>query len=532
MDCEILLILAGFNKIIDTIDLIEKLSALKNKLEKIGKKIGMVYIGKENDPLSSLFDFDLCLSIGISEINKSQKIMNLISLSQYYEQMSLQQYTYFWGGLYRFFEYYKEQHPNYYIEDKDQVICSLNINYLSESITKEMVCTINKVIEEKNNVYENIYIYDDYLSIGTYRVMLYYMLMYKYYGSYDCDHHMRLSLNTKYQLFKHISNFSNFILTRLSMKNAIVEKEKMVILSKNNDQFNTTEISRGFNEIGYRTMILTDETLLTEKIVKINPKCVLLLDVEIDLEYLKSLTKSPMIIIYCDSINRQSLILNDVDLIFSNKIEFVERNKNSYFMHLGYSHKIYRPISLTQYSFDISLFIYGNSKVMEDFSINFINNLYHNQTTYGYKLALFGSNEIKNDYPLSYYEIPDNEKKTMIINGSRINVCIGRLNGSDLFIIMGCGGLLYIDQIVDLKRDLNRDLKRDLKGDIKHMFNCILINKKNYMRQIEHILAHYDSYDHIKKNAVITSRNYSWNDWVYKINETIIKYNKSIYEDS
>ncbi|CAH6421084.1 Hypothetical protein KVN_LOCUS127 [uncultured virus] len=203
--------------------------------------------------------------------------------------------------------------------------------------------------------------------------------------------------------------------------------------------------------------------------------------------------------------------------------------KDAFFCLPGYdptTHYVIEDINqdeFNKYKCDISFCctnLYENTLLYPDQYINrkkLLDDIYLNQDKFNYIFNIYGPNFLENLYPKSYKGFINYKDTNKLFNYSKINLCTHvsarrkkSINERTL-LILGSGGLLLIDHVNGLEElvDINND--------------CILLNKNNYLNQINQILTNYNNYKIIKKNAVKKSLNYTWNVWACNINNYLNK---------
>jgi hypothetical protein len=175
------------------------------------------------------------------------------------------------------------------------------------------------------------------------------------------------------------------------------------------------------------------------------------------------------------------------------------------------------------YKYDISIGVtnlYEDSNFYKDQYINrkeFIDNI---ASMKDIKFAIYGPEILKKKYPNNYIGLFSYNKLNDVFNDSKINISLhvcdkNKYINERTILILGSGGLLFVDPIEGIKEVLGNDC-------------CVYINKNNYKEQIRHILNNYDSYSKIKENGLNLSKKYTWNEWAKNIQIKLIdnyKYN-------
>jgi len=146
-----------------------------------------------------------------------------------------------------------------------------------------------------------------------------------------------------------------------------------------------------------------------------------------------------------------------------------------------------------------------------------INQLVKYSEEKGRIFKLFGPPMLKEYYPSNYECDVEYYRMNLLFNSSKINICTHPLQSKNLYIsdmemrILGSGGLLFIDKIKGIENFLSN-------GE-----NCVLIDKNDYVNQIDNILNNYDDYQKIRKNGHEFSKNFTWDNWVKNIHTEISK---------
>jgi len=189
-------------------------------------------------------------------------------------------------------------------------------------------------------------------------------------------------------------------------------------------------------------------------------------------------------------------------------------------LHLlpGYDPKIhnilpYNNVDAIKYECDISFCctnLYIDTNIYPNQYINrkeLIDNIYSNQSKYGFTFFIYGPEFLKTLYPKSYKGYVKYEDTNKVFNYSKINLCIHVQSNARKYLnertilILGSGGLLYVDN-VDGIEDI-----------LKPNADCVIINKTNYLEQIRNILDNYDTYRDVRHNGNIKSNEFTWDKW-------------------
>lgn len=144
-----------------------------------------------------------------------------------------------------------------------------------------------------------------------------------------------------------------------------------------------------------------------------------------------------------------------------------------------------------------------------------IDNIYSNIGKYKYKFFIYGPLYLKELYPDAYKGLVKYEDTNLVFNYSKINICTHVLCDKDgylnerVILILASGGLLFVDNIKGIEKEL------------KHMGNCFIFDKEDYLLQIVSILADYNKYWLIRHNAYKLSKKYRWEKWADSIHNGI-----------
>lgn len=127
------------------------------------------------------------------------------------------------------------------------------------------------------------------------------------------------------------------------------------------------------------------------------------------------------------------------------------------------------------------------------------------------KIYIYGPYIINDFFPQYYRGLLPYSKQKFAYNFSKINITL-HLNckislhtNNILFPMLASGNILMIDRVKNFDKILT---------DSK---DCIFIDDKNYINQVNEILENYNKYEYIKTNAIETAKKYSWYNWVKKI---------------
>jgi hypothetical protein len=194
--------------------------------------------------------------------------------------------------------------------------------------------------------------------------------------------------------------------------------------------------------------------------------------------------------------------------------------KDVIYLPHSYDGELFYKMDNIEYISDISMVMY---EVFEHQRYNnayisthkMILNLIHYCLNSNKKLRLYGSFLLRELYG-SYYEGDiDYLDQNSIFNRSKINIVLRHDKALNSYIkpievkILASGGLLCIDRFDGM--------------DImyKDKYNCIVLDRKDYIHQIDSILADY-KFDDIKSNACESVSDFTWSKWVLEVHKKIM----------
>jgi hypothetical protein len=276
------------------------------------------------------------------------------------------------------------------------------------------------------------------------------------------------------------------------------------------------------------------------------------IDVPYDIfKYIKDNNKDILYIMYNvdDPINLSKDIFDKAslfDIIITpckdsiHKYKLYSKVKKVIFGIFGYDPSVFYPIDnindytseYNEYTNDISIVIHNLFTDQELYkyqyinSIELINNVIKYSNENNKKFKIYGSPIIKEYFPDNYGGNPQYHNINFIYNFSKINLSLHAFSNKSLstnehiMSILGSSGLLMIDHI------------KDLDNLLKNNYECIYIEKDNYIQQIDNILKNYDIHNDIKKNGKLVSNKYSWYEWTKKIviEIGILDFNPKLYK--
>lgn len=232
---------------------------------------------------------------------------------------------------------------------------------------------------------------------------------------------------------------------------------------------------------------------------------------------------------FVDMLNKSKYL--DVALISSKDTEYYLLNSCNEVetLYPGFSDTVHFPIDLklnneqkTFYECDISICctnLYDDDLIYDKQYIKrkkLIDDIYNNQKIFGYTFKIYGPEKFAEMYPDSYNGFVGYYNTYLVFNHSKINICThvisefkGYLN-ERVFLILASKGLLFIDKTCDTEEI------------IKNNETCVVIDKLNYIEQINEIINNYSKYEIIKENGNKIVNNYSWNHWAQNVYKHII----------
>lgn len=214
-------------------------------------------------------------------------------------------------------------------------------------------------------------------------------------------------------------------------------------------------------------------------------------------------------------------------------------NSNIVFSPFGFDSKFIYPIAkelhngsiYEKYMCDICLHTYNlyvDKNQYPDQSIyllDLINDLIEYCKTNKKILKLYGTSIIKEFFPdyyagdLSYTQINLAYNFSKILVSTHSSAKSSLPINNQLMSMLASGSIVFVDNI------------RDINQIIKNGTNCIVMDPKKYLQQIDTVLNDYSSYESIKIAAAENANAYSWDEWVKKIiyNYSIAKFDGDFY---
>lgn len=221
----------------------------------------------------------------------------------------------------------------------------------------------------------------------------------------------------------------------------------------------------------------------------------------------------------------------DVALISSKDIEYYLENgcTEAETLYPAFSDNVHFPIDIQLtneqkafYECDISICctnLYDDDQIYNKQYVKrkqLIDDIYNNQKKFGYTFKIYGPEKFSEMYPDSYNGFVGYYDTHLVFNHSKINICThviseyyGYLN-ERVFLILASKGLLFID-----KTNATEEI-------IKNNETCVIIDKLNYIEQINDILNNYSEYEQIKENGNLIVKKYTWNHWAQRVYKHIV----------
>lgn len=198
------------------------------------------------------------------------------------------------------------------------------------------------------------------------------------------------------------------------------------------------------------------------------------------------------------------------------------KSMNVIYQPIGFDQNYYFPIkNLTETQFDkykCDIAIYCNNLFIDkDFYPNqyintydLIKNIVEYSKKNNKKFNIYGTHIIKEYFPENYFGNVSYCDINLIYNNSHIVLTTHAdsetsVINDTVMTILGTGSILFIDKIKDINNILTNNV------------NCIMMEKDNYVDQIDEVLNKYSSYDFMKENAVNISFKYTWEIWTKQI---------------
>lgn len=199
--------------------------------------------------------------------------------------------------------------------------------------------------------------------------------------------------------------------------------------------------------------------------------------------------------------------------------------KNAIYLHPGFDPKIHYPFSSeesNEYKCDISICctnLYGEDIYNDQYirRKDLIDKIYEESNLLNIKFHIYGPEYLQKIYPNSYRGFIKYYDISKVISNSKINLCTHVCSSKSKYmnercsIILGCGGLLLVDKVKDLDKLIIPNKE------------CIVMENSiiNIIMQIKNILANYDDKYEIRKNALLRSKDYTWETWALKLHKKI-----------
>lgn len=184
-----------------------------------------------------------------------------------------------------------------------------------------------------------------------------------------------------------------------------------------------------------------------------------------------------------------------------------------FLVYPGYNNIIHYPIinhdfdDIAYYYCDISICctnLYTNKDAYPNQIINrfeLVNEIYNNMEKYNYRFHIYGPPFLQELYPKAYKKELCYNDTNKVFNYSKINICTHVTNGNAylnerVILILASGGLLFVDPVEGINDFFNNEPEK----------YCVIIDKNDYLNQINNILGSYNNYKNIKisgKNFVL-----------------------------
>lgn len=222
--------------------------------------------------------------------------------------------------------------------------------------------------------------------------------------------------------------------------------------------------------------------------------------------------------------NENREIIKQFDIIYSSCLDSVnyykENGCKSFHIYTGFDENIHHYVGNDEYKCDISFVIHNlynyetpYNKINREELINkLINETDYNIKIYGQECLgkLFPNNYVKN---LNFNETKNVFSNSKININTHITMDGHKYLNERTFQILGCKGLLLIDNIKGIDSIFNNE--------------CIVIDEDNIIEQINEIIANYDKYTKIKENGFNkVVKMFKWDNWASQIKKDIITFMK------
>jgi len=412
-------------------------------------------------------------------------------------------------------------------------------------IQKEM----EDVCKSATNQSEKIFTKKDVVALGTNRIMAHYMTLFDQYGTYESGPSRLLS---EIQLNEHINFFGKVLMLNsitfddrsgfvIKTKNLILvtyygiyEQFKGVKSALENVGYNVFDFPymKNFNEGGDIKVVDS----LKQMLFQIKPDYILWwvfninTDMFIEIVNMCPLTKQlyynwdePYNWTFVDAQIKAKYLSTAFITCTETTQKYIDAGTtHAYCLYPGFSPAIHKPLWSNNYDCDVSFVLtnlYDDPIAYPDQIVSrrkLIDSIYAGQKNHNYTLAIYGPEKFKEQYPLSYRGSIKYDETNQVFNNSRINICthvVGNKKGylnERVFLIMASGGLLMVDPVPGVDHILVNGI------------NCILIKQNKICSQIVSIIENYSYYEKIKRNALHTVRNYTWDDWAMRLEEKLL----------
>lgn len=423
---------------------------------------------------------------------------------------------------------------------------------------------------------EKLFVLRDMMAVGTEKIMNHYMGLFDQYGLYSLRRdirdnklgilipnniynnlHHKSRLITDIQLYEHINNFGDMVLSsisNISTNCGLIIKSKALILVTYYGIYEQFEAVKSvleslgytvynfsylgtFNEGGDARVVDDLKKLISQT----NADYVLWWVFNIGANSLRDINKSYPITKHLyfnwdepynwklvDAESKSRYLSTAFITCTETTVKYIGAGAlHAYCLYPGYTPSIHRPEWLDRndypYDVDVSFIctnLYDNPTQYPDQIVDrksLVESIYHGQKIYGYTFSIYGPEKFKEIFPLSYKGFIKYENTNSVFNRSRINICthvVGNKKGylnERVFLVMGSGGLLLVDPLPGVEDILINGI------------NCIFINQAKICQQIKSIIDNYAHYQKIKQNAYETAKNYTWDDWAMRLEEKLLQ---------
>lgn len=516
------------------------------------ENVRTIYCGEKKELLLKVLDINTFIQIE----EDNDKLYGTIKNTNLYNLINKSKYYHVWRGYYQVFSK---------MTDYGNLIMCLDISSIDPKCDNiDLYDTIEKILNDSKDT-ESIALYKDVLAIGTQKVMRYYMTHYENYGRYDfrkeirdcndaiikketydiMDEKMRLRADA--QLFEHIYHFGDLVMTKIyAIDKCRIKKKRLIIVTYYGIYEQFIYVKKGLELMDYEVYNFSYTQTVNEggsvydgmkdMINKIRPNYILWWVFNIDANVLYNITQidtkirhlyynwdEPYNWIHVDAESKAKYLSSAFITCQETVSKYIGAGTlHAYCLYPGYSPSVHYVMDNIEYKYDVSFIctnLYENLTEYPDQIVNrkkIVEDLYDAHKNKEIIFALFGPDKFKSMFPEAYQGFIKYDDTCRAFNESKINLCthvVGNKKGylnERVFLILASGGLLLIDPIPGVDDIL-------ING-----YNCIFINKNRIIQQVRRILDNYDKYQNIKKNAVETAKNYTWNDWAMRLEEKLL----------